>query len=632
LTDFPQIAILEMVNEIINSLKLKKDTLATEKTKIFAAFVDQLDKMEKNIKKMPSFYNWVVGLDLFGDELGYPYCPFVVRQFIDYIKSRREYNKRFGLRIHCGENVIFADDNSAAYRLFIAHMYIVFLSLRFLRQELKSGIRIGHGIAFEHILDENSMSKSKHRKSSILLAEMRHHVQSLFKEIAFEVNITSNEYLLGQTLRRGDYAHILRLNSLFKYKAPIILATDDDGIWPIDRCSFVHPGHQSLAAEYCRAISSSLISKDEHLNHIIRSTQKFCFWDTEQNRQGNTEQDTIDHPPDDDDDDDDDDVDNITNTIIIHPDIIKRICERYNNRDVKRAHFKTRWQQLLKGKQCNVTWQNNAIETMQHVAFICFCANSEEVDNKKDLIYEEYKELFYPHDYFDFIYENWKKIRHEFVSLDGDRNCPPLGRRVFIEKSPLWKRIKKPVLQVKIHAFGPNMINNDNVEELERFATFYPNYIKKQDMSVVIYTNNDKNTYHYHETSESFKIEVNPNPSKRDTQRENFLYVLCEHASAATAALHCISDHIVHDIAQGESSTNDHDQKVLDVFDSDMTPQMLLKYGLRNQSEMDIKLKEVLYNILKELSKRQESNQQNLKENDLIEALRNHRLVSFLYY
>jgi len=108
-------------------------------------------------------------------------------------------------------------------------MYIVFRCLRFIQCELKYGIRIGHGIAFDRILG-TTMSRSLYRKSSVLLAEMREHAKSLFQNIAFEVNITSNEYLLGQTLPQGKFGEVLRLNALFESNAKIILATDDDGI------------------------------------------------------------------------------------------------------------------------------------------------------------------------------------------------------------------------------------------------------------------------------------------------------------------------------------------------------------------------------------------------------------------
>ena len=88
--------------------------------------------------------------------MGFPYCPFVARDFIEYvnkIRRRTNGNPSFGLRIHCGENVPFADANTPAYRHFAAHMYIVFRCLRYLQHELEYGIRIGHGIAFQRILD-----------------------------------------------------------------------------------------------------------------------------------------------------------------------------------------------------------------------------------------------------------------------------------------------------------------------------------------------------------------------------------------------------------------------------------------------------------------------------------------------
>ncbi|CAF3888310.1 unnamed protein product, partial [Rotaria sp. Silwood1] len=121
---------------------------------LFAEHLEQLEKLRKAAKTIPLFYDWVVGLDLFGDEMGYPYCPFVAQPFIKYIQECREVNSKFGVRIHCGENVPFADADAGAYRHFIAHMYIVFRCLRFLYRKLEYGIRIGHGIAFARILGD----------------------------------------------------------------------------------------------------------------------------------------------------------------------------------------------------------------------------------------------------------------------------------------------------------------------------------------------------------------------------------------------------------------------------------------------------------------------------------------------
>jgi hypothetical protein len=289
--------------------------------------VKKLNDLESKADQMPAFYDWVVGLDLFGDELGYPYCPFVARRFIEYIQKRRRIAKEtdsknvFGVRIHCGENVTFADDSTQAYRLFVAHMYIVFRSLRFLQQELEYGIRIGHGIAFDRIFGD-SMIESRYRKSSVLLAEIREHAKHLMKTIAFEVNITSNEYLLGQTLRQGDDRQPLRLDGLFG-KIPIILATDDDGLWPIDQCAFTHPGHQSLTAEYCRVISSDLIKDVHQLKTVLQDTKNFCFW----NQGGVVPKPLTDDalPID----------DHLINTVIIHPDIIRRLLKLYDEKKIE---------------------------------------------------------------------------------------------------------------------------------------------------------------------------------------------------------------------------------------------------------------------------------------------------------
>ncbi len=103
-------------------------------------------------------------------------------------ERRETHNKYFAMRVHGGENVKYADDENPAYRLFIAHMYIVFRSLLFLQQKLKYGIRIGHGIAFNRILCAN-LSTPRHRKSSVLLAEMHIQAMSLIRTELSEIPI-----------------------------------------------------------------------------------------------------------------------------------------------------------------------------------------------------------------------------------------------------------------------------------------------------------------------------------------------------------------------------------------------------------------------------------------------------------
>jgi hypothetical protein len=434
LYDSPQEAILLMIREIIKSQNESKnaeqntelgDTTNKSSQEPFATFLKELKGLKDAGKTMsPFFYDWVVGSDLFGDELGYPYCPFVARPFIKYINERQtgkdgKKNERFGIRFHCGENVIVADDKSPAYRLFITHMYIVFRSLRFLQRELKHGIRIGHGIAFNRILGASTEDTSRHRKSSVLLAEMREHAHYLFKTIPFEVNITSNEYLLGQTLRQGNFSQILRLDALFKLDLHIILATDDDGVWPIDRCRFVHPdhrGHHSLPAEYCRAISSSLFSVDDskektegkddaakRLKDVLECTPQFCFWNKTGDKGNMPEQLEENLLPSDDD---------RINSIIVYPNIIELIQADYSSsrtvisQNAAFENYKT-YSGDNKIHQNDINWEYGS----KRVAFICICAN-DDTDGNKETIRKQHGELFgKDQEQFEFIYENRKKIR-----------------------------------------------------------------------------------------------------------------------------------------------------------------------------------------------------------------------------
>ncbi|CAF1171978.1 unnamed protein product [Rotaria sordida] len=167
-------------------------------TNLFKEQVEQLHRMKEETKSNQSFFDLVVGLDLFGDELGYPYCPFIAHEFLQFIQDAREKNSNFGVRIHCAENVPFIRPNLSGYCLFAAHMYIVYRCLDFLKRKLKSNIRVGHGIAFDKIL---SIENYKFRKSSVLVAEMQQNARTILPSIPFEVNITSNFYLLGDAIR-----------------------------------------------------------------------------------------------------------------------------------------------------------------------------------------------------------------------------------------------------------------------------------------------------------------------------------------------------------------------------------------------------------------------------------------------
>ncbi|CAF1210121.1 unnamed protein product, partial [Rotaria magnacalcarata] len=412
LNEAPHMAIHLMLKEI----KRSSDGEPTNKDGCFYPFVNDLEKMPQPEDKNSAFHDWVVGFDLFGDEMGFPYCPFVAPEFINYVVKRRSCNTSFGLRIHCGENVPFADVDSSAYRHFAAHMYIVFRCLRYLQAKLEYGIRIGHGIAFQRILD-GSMKNSKHRKSSVLLAEIQSHARHVFKTIAFEVNITSNEYLLGHALRRGDFQQALQLEALLNVGVPIILATDDDGIWPIDKCTKDCSGHHSLSGEFCRAISSQIINSKQMLEKIFEDMKNFPFY-TEKNECCMPKSDSILF------------YDVREFPVIIHPDIVKYIMMRCTDNqltgkfcdDFSKIHplhddYDTNSGPPLDEKEKNELekWEKTC-SRLAPIAYVSHCAEKSEINPKlnEDMRYQ-YSIIFKDFPKLDNVLADWKSVYQQLI-------------------------------------------------------------------------------------------------------------------------------------------------------------------------------------------------------------------------
>jgi hypothetical protein len=120
-------------------------------------------------------------------------------------------------------------------------------------------------------------------------------------------------------VRGGCYNQINRLSILTDKQVPIILVTDDDGIWSIDHCPSKHPDHHSLVAEYCRAISLSIVTLYKQFQTMLRNTNKFCFYSL----------DGVYIPPQNNDENwalSEDDTD--ASTISFHPDLIQNNNEK----------------------------------------------------------------------------------------------------------------------------------------------------------------------------------------------------------------------------------------------------------------------------------------------------------------
>jgi hypothetical protein len=363
-------------------------------------------------KLPPTFSDWIVGLDLFGEEMGHPYCPFVTDLFLRFIENAKRHNKLFGVRIHCAENVPFVAKERPAFRMFVMHLYICFRGILFLH-ERGVRMRLGHGVAFAPILngdfedtsgvapalngdfddtsavapalngdfndtsgiapalngdfedtsavapalngdfddtgavapalngdfedtsavapalngDFNDTSAvapalngdfedtsavapalngdfddtgAVKRKSDILLNEIKIIGERIFGTIPFEVNLTSNFYLLHNTqfhvskhVNVENAAHILHF--LFDKGIPVILSTDDDGIWPLDNCGKGHTQHISLPGEFCKGIQYKVLRNFEEIEGICETTKKYCFWS--QGQEEDTDASSMKPPP-----------------------------------------------------------------------------------------------------------------------------------------------------------------------------------------------------------------------------------------------------------------------------------------------------------------------------------------------
>jgi hypothetical protein len=499
--------------------------------------------------KKKDFYYWIVGLDLFGDELGYPYCPFVAWPFIEYIKDQQEReggNPNFGLRIHCGENVPFADNDVDVYRHFIAHMYIVFRCLSFLQRKLKKGIRVGHGVAFARILSGN-MSNSTHRKSSVLLADMNYHAQFVLENIAFEVNITSNEYLLGLALRGGDYQQTIRLDALRDYNIPIILSTDDDGIWPIDHCPSKHPGHHSLVAEYCRAFSSSLITSSGQLQNILENTKRFCFSSlntklSEQKSKSKTKAFFYD--------------DKYASTIIFHPDVVMALLRKYYDNERTNTpcylYFSSHYPpSSYKFSHAGNTNWDAICASFARFAFLFYYTQ----EPKKPLrdFDEEYSTIFGTNPTLTDVHKIWKDVWYQFMypnDIKEGHHIPkdPLEGPVFLSESSHHEMQALPHLlqymENDYHLEHPVHVFTREISEPETNQNFTTKLQRSLSDGALIrvFSTKNKETCVDLDLHDKIKLEINKQPEQRtnyfNEEEQHVLYVVCHNASAATAYLH----------------------------------------------------------------------------------------------
>lgn len=226
----------------------------------------------------------VVGLDWVGDELGHPFCIFSHDSFIDLVEKWKAHNPKFGLRFHAGEGPIrpsSRDSMCSKVRLaFYLHMYILVEGIRLchtklVRRKVVPCIRIGHGVAFLYGSDIPAGVPAP--PIVAYLKEFRTFLKD--SEIVCELNPTSNHMLLSSTFGTATHLKNQRTLRMFLQEGvPVVLGTDDDGIWAIHKCR-CHYHHVSVAAEYCQAIECGDIQSTEELEYMFNWGRKSAFSD-----------------------------------------------------------------------------------------------------------------------------------------------------------------------------------------------------------------------------------------------------------------------------------------------------------------------------------------------------------------
>ena len=216
-----------------------------------------------------------IGFDLVGDESGFPCNPLAHPSFIKIVKWYRDNGRpNFGIRIHAGESVPYVSSDAAVTstitKAYEAHMFVLMKSIKSIhdaihetstnaKKQKAPGVRIGHGVEF--LRDHNG----EHNYQDTLDA-FRTFCRD--NKIVSELNPTSNHMLLIGNKRT--------LARFFELNLPVVLCTDDDGIWSIRKCS-AHYSHISVAHEYCAAIEAGEIDSSDKLREMLRLARECSF-------------------------------------------------------------------------------------------------------------------------------------------------------------------------------------------------------------------------------------------------------------------------------------------------------------------------------------------------------------------
>lgn len=245
----------------------------------FGPSLGSLESLRLAVQQTPEsgrvFAEVVVGLDYLSDERDHPFCPFGLAPFTDFVKwCRREHNMRFGLRFHCGELHVSHESKSDLYHMAVSAQAIVDILDAF-EPGAPTPLRIGHGVGFTAFTND---------VNRLDLGEITSVVVRAVKKmgdwrVPIEVNLRSNEMLVVRGLN-----NTATVSWLTNMRLPVVLCTDNEGIWEID----VEIGgrhYHSVAGEFVRAIREETIEDKEMADRLVRSGEESRFGGRMQRRQ-----------------------------------------------------------------------------------------------------------------------------------------------------------------------------------------------------------------------------------------------------------------------------------------------------------------------------------------------------------
>ena len=257
---------------------------------MFPRFVHNAEQL---MQRLDSLKLDLVGLDLVGDEDGYPFSPFLHSKFTALIqKFKQAGNPWFGIRLHGGEGVKRGsscsnyETQSISQRNFAAHMNIVAVELKHLlpvsqyqdAQQSLPCLRIGHGVAFSYP-ECLCVSPDGNFDFETSCDFPSHRAWLKEESIPLELNMTSNNTLLSDLFNRKDGpsdAQSVLSYFLRQAELSVVLSTDDDGVWPIRKCK-EHYRHISVQHEFCQALLCGSLDEDD-ARKLVRCAWNNRFW------------------------------------------------------------------------------------------------------------------------------------------------------------------------------------------------------------------------------------------------------------------------------------------------------------------------------------------------------------------